>query len=468
MVYLIYKLEDMPMRILIKNASLVLEDRVERGDLLTDGRQIVQVGGIIDAPADKVIDAAGCYVFPGFIDTHTHFDLEVGATVTADDFVSGTKAALAGGTTTVLDFATQERGMTLMEALHKWEKKAQNSSCNYGFHMAMSEWNEERIAELPLMIEYGVTSFKMYMVYDNMRLSDGVMYEAIKHLAREDCVIGIHCENDDIIKARVRELKAAGKTASRYHAVSRPNVVEADGVGRLMDAAYLADGPAWVVHLSTKEGLAIARRARERGQEVYLESCPQYLVLEEGMYDAPDGAKFVMSPPLRSRADQEALLKAMGTGEIDWIGTDHCSFTMEQKAAGKDDFSKTPNGGAGVQNRAQIIYTRAVQGGYIDLVQMGQLLSTRAAKLFGMYPRKGTLQTGSDADIVIFDPNAHHTIHAATNLHNCDNSPFEGYEAAGRTRDVILNGTLVVENGRLVAEGKGEYVHRDRCRRYRK
>ena len=456
------------MRILIKNASLVLEDRVERGDLLTDGRKIVQVGGTIDVPCDRVIDAAGCYVFPGFIDTHTHFDLEVGSTVTADDFVTGTKAALVGGTTTVLDFATQERGMTLMEAFRKWENKAKNSSCNYGFHMAMSEWNEARIAELPLMIENGVTSFKMYMVYDNMRLSDGVMYEAIKHLAREDCIIGTHCENDDILKARVKELKAEGKISPRYHAVSRPNLVEADGVGRLMDAACLAGGPAWVVHLSTKEGLAIARRARERGQEVYLETCPQYLVLEESMYDAPDGAKFVMSPPLRSVEDQEALLNALSSGDIDWIGTDHCSFTMAQKAAGKDDFSQTPNGGAGVQNRAEIVYTRAVKGGYIDVVRMGQLLSTRAAKLFGMYPRKGTLQAGSDADIVIFDPDNAHTIHAATNLHNCDNSPYEGYEAAGKTRDVILNGELVVENGALLVSGKGEYVHRDRCGRYRK
>ena len=456
------------MRILIKNAFLVLEDRVEQGDLLTDGRTIAQVGGVIDGPCDKVIDAKGCYVFPGFIDTHTHFDLEVGSTVTADDFVTGTKAAVVGGTTTVLDFATQERGMTLMEAFHKWENKATNSSCNYGVHMAMSEWNDARIAEIPLMIENGVTSFKMYMVYDNMRLSDGVMYEAIKHLAKEDCIIGIHCENDDILKARVKELKAAGKTGSRYHAVSRPNIVESDGVGRLMDAADLACGPAWVVHLSTKEGLAIARRTRERGQEVYLESCPQYLVLEESMYDAPDGAKFVMSPPLRSKEDQEALLIAMATGEIDWIGTDHCSFTMTQKAAGKDDFSKTPNGGAGVQNRAEIVYTRAVKGGYIDMVTMGQLLTTHAAKLFGMYPRKGTLQPGSDADIVVFDPDAPHAIHAATNLHNCDNSPYEGYEAAGKARDVILNGQLVVANGQLIASGKGEYVHRDRCGRYRK
>ena len=212
------------MRILIKNAFLVLEDRVELGDLLTDGRTIAQVGGVIDGPCDKVIDAKGCYVFPGFIDTHTHFDLEVGSTVTADNFVTGTKAAVVGGTTTVLDFATQERGMTLMEAFHKWENKAKNSSCNYGFHMAMSEWNDARIAEIPLMIENGVTSFKMYMVYDNMRLSDGVMYEAIKYLAKEDCIIGIHCENDDILKARVKELKAAGKDDFSKTQVGRAHV----------------------------------------------------------------------------------------------------------------------------------------------------------------------------------------------------------------------------------------------------
>ncbi|MBQ7277990.1 MAG: dihydropyrimidinase [Clostridia bacterium] len=456
------------MSILIKNAFLVFEDRVEKGDLLTKDNQIAQVGGCIEAPADRIIEAEGCYVFPGFIDTHTHFDLEVGNTVTADNFPSGTKAALAGGTTTILDFATQERGMTLMDAFHKWQKKAQGSSCNYGFHMAVSEWNQERIAEIPLMIENGITSFKMYMVYDNMRLSDGVIYQAIQYLQDEDCIIGVHCENDDILQARVRELKAQGKTSPRYHAISRPNLIEADGVGRLMDAANLAKGPAWVVHLSTKEGLDIARRARERGQEVYLESCPQYLVLEESNYDEPDAAKYVMSPPLRSKADQEALLRAMAAGEIDWIGTDHCSFTMAQKAAGERDFSKTPNGGAGVQNRAELVYTRGVKGGYFDMVAMGQLMSTRAAKLFGMYPQKGTLQVGSDADLVIFDPHCPHEIHAATNLHNCDNSPYEGFLAEGKTRDVILNGELAVENGAVAITGKGQYICRRRCGRYRK
>lgn len=456
------------MRILIRNAFLVLEDRVEKGDLLTDAGKIVKVGGVINESADVCLDGSGCYAFPGFIDTHTHFDLEVGQTVTADSFPTGTKAALVGGTTTILDFATQERGMTMMDAYEKWQNKAKGSSCNFGFHMAISQWNEERMKEIPLMIEKGITSFKMYMVYDNMRLSDGKIYEAIKHLAKEDCLIGVHCENDDMLRSRIAELKAEGKTAPRYHAVSRPNLIEADGVGRLMDAAALAQGPAWVVHLSTKEGLAIARRARERGQEVYLETCPQYLVLEESNYDEPDGAKYVMSPPLRRKADQQALLKAMTNGEIDWIGTDHCSFTMAQKAAGKDDFSQTPNGGAGVQNRAEIVYTRGVVQGYIDMVAMGQLLSTRAAKMFGMYPRKGTLRPGSDADVVLFDPDAPHVIHASDNLHACDNSPYEGYVAAGMARNVILNGELAVKEGRILLEGNGQYVWRNRCGRYRK
>lgn len=456
------------MRTLLKSGKLVLEDEIFTGDLMIEDDHIQKIAANISEPADTVIDAVNCFIFPGFIDTHTHFDLDLATTSTADTFITGTKAALVGGTTTVLDFATQDRGMTMMDAFEKWTQKAAGSSCNYGFHMAVSEWNDDRIAEIDKMIQLGITSFKMYMVYDNMKVNDGEIYSAVKYLAAKDCIIGVHCENDDIIKIRVKELKSQGKTAPVYHADSRPNLVEADGVSRLMDICGLANAPAWVVHLSTAEGLAEARKARARGQEVYLESCPQYLVLERDDYLKAGGAKFVMSPPLRSVNDQEALLNAMKSHEIDWIGTDHCSFTMEQKAVGKDDFSKIPNGGAGVQNRAEIIFERAVKGGYITVLDMAKLLSENAAKLFGMYPRKGVLREGADADIVIFDPNHTHSISAASNLHNCDNSPYEGMQVSGIARDVFISGIHAVENGKLIKEGLGQYVKRNSCGRYRK
>lgn len=456
------------MRILIKNGRLVLENTVFQGDLLIEDGIIKSISEKIEIPVDENIDASGCYVFPGFIDTHTHFDLDLATTSTADTFYTGTKAAIVGGTTTVLDFATQDKGMTMTDAYNKWQDKARNSSCHFGFHMAVSEWNEDRINEIDRMIDLGITSFKMYMVYDTMKVNDGQIYDAVKRLQKKDCIIGVHCENDDIIKTRVRELLADGKTAPRYHEESRPNLVEADGVSRLMDICALAGAPAWVVHLSTEEGLQEAEKARARGQEVYLESCPQYISLDKDCYLQADAAKFVMSPPLRSPRDQEALLNAMRDGKIDWIGTDHCSFTMEQKSAGKDDFSKIPNGGAGVQNRAEIIYEKAVKGGYITINEMGKLLSENAAKLFGMFPRKGVLREGSDADIVIFDPEHLHTISAATNLHNCDNSPYEGLEVSGATRDVFLSGVQVVRDGVLIKEGLGKYIKRDTCDRYRK
>ena len=453
------------MRVLIQNGTVVSDGKKFEADVLVSGDQIVKVGPGLKEEADRVIDASGCYIMPGFIDTHTHFDLDLGVTVTADDFRTGTKAAVVGGTTTVLDFATQDRGMTMQDALDLWHRKAEGSSSNYGFHMAFSEWNADREAEIQSMIRQGVTSFKMYMVYDNMRLDDGEMYSALKATAEQDCLIGVHCENYYLLQRKIAECKAAGLLSPAGHPVSRPNIVEGEAVGRLMRIAEIAGAPAWVVHLSTAEGLEEALRARDRGQEVYLETCPQYLVLDDSCYDQPDGAKFVMSPPLRKKADQEAILNAMGKNEIDFTGTDHCSFTMEQKALGKDDFTKIPNGGAGVQNRAQLIHTAAVRTGKITIEQMADLLSTNAAKVFGMYPKKGRIAEGSDADLVIFDPEQEETISYKTNLHNCDNSPYEGIRTTGRTRDVLLNGEVVVENGKLVKPGTGRYVFREKSLR---
>lgn len=453
------------MRILIRNGLVVGDGGAVSADVLTEDGTILRVAPQIGEAHDACIDAAGCYVMPGFIDTHTHFDLDLGTTVTADNFVTGTRAAVLGGTTTVLDFATQDRGMTMQDALDLWHKKAQGSSCNYGFHMAVSEWNDARIGEIPSMIRQGVTSFKMYMVYDAMRVDDGAIYDALRRTAAEDCIIGVHCENYDLLRQRILECRAAGLSGPTAHPLSRPNIVEAEAVARLMRIAELAEAPAWVVHLSTKEGLEEARRARLRGQEVYLETCPQYLVLDDSAYAAEDGARFVLSPPLRKPADAEAILTAMAQDEIDVIGTDHCSFTMAQKALGEDDFTKIPNGGAGVQNRAALIHTCAVQTGRMTVAQMAEQLSGNAARIFGMYPKKGCIAEGSDADIVIFDPKAERTISWRTNAHNCDNSPYEGMRTVGAARDVIVNGVLAVQNGTLVQEGAGRYVFRGRSQR---
>ena len=453
------------MRILIRNGLVVGDGGAVSADVLTEDGTILRVAPQIGEAHDVCIDAAGCYVMPGFIDTHTHFDLDLGTTVTADNFVTGTRAAVLGGTTTVLDFATQDRGMTMQDALDLWHKKAQGSSCNYGFHMAVSEWNDARIGEIPSMIRQGVTSFKMYMVYDAMRVDDGAIYDALRRTAAEDCIIGVHCENYDLLRQRILECRAAGLSGPTAHPLSRPNIVEAEAVARLMRIAELAEAPAWVVHLSTREGLEEARRARLRGQEVYLETCPQYLVLDDSAYAAEDGARFVLSPPLRKPSDAEAILTAMAQDEIDVIGTDHCSFTMAQKALGEDDFTKIPNGGAGVQNRAALIHTCAVQTGRMTVAQMAEQLSGNAARIFGMYPKKGCIAEGSDADIVIFDPKAERTISWRTNAHNCDNSPYEGMRTVGAARDVIVNGVLAVQNGTLVQEGAGRYVFRGRSQR---
>lgn len=456
------------MRILIKNGTIVRSTGRRRADLLVRDGKIAKIAAHIDAKADRVIDASGCYVFAGFIDTHTHFDLDLGVTVTADDFETGTRAAVVGGTTTVLDFATQDHGMTMHDALELWHKKAEKSSCNYGFHMAVSEWNDARKAEVDDMFRAGVSSFKMYMVYDAMKVNDGQIYDAQKFIGARGGVIGVHCENYDVLQARIAEEKAKGHLDPTAHPVTRPQAVEAEGVARLMRIAELSRNPAWVVHLSTADGLEEVRAARKRGVEVYAETCPQYFTLDVKRYADPDGAKFVMSPPLREAKDRAAILDGMKKKDIDFIGTDHCSFTMRQKALGKDDFSKIPNGGAGVQNRAELVYTYAVETGAITLEQMALLMSERAARLFGMFPQKGVLRVGSDADIVIFDPNDRHTISWKTNLHACDNSPYEGMEVSGRTRDVILNGEPVVENGALVLPNRGRFVFRKPSERYRK
>lgn len=447
------------MDFLIQNGIVVNAEGSARTDVLVQNGRIAAMGeGLACANAVR-INAEGCFLLPGFIDTHTHFDLDTGSARTADDFVTGGHAAVLGGTTTVLDFATQDRGGTLVQAFDTWQEKARGCSCNYGFHMAIAEWNDKTAAELPEMTRRGVISYKLYMVYDALRVDDGAIYAALKAAKNEGALIGVHCENWDVLNRRIQEVKARGLTGPAGHPLSRPAPVEAEAVARLMRIAELAESAVYVVHLSTAEGLAEARRARARGQEVYLETCPQYLLLTEACYAAEDAAKFVMSPPLRKASDCEALWEALAAGEIDCIGTDHCSFTMAQKLQYGNDFQRIPNGGAGVQHRGQLLYTYGVCKGRITPEQMVQLLSAGPARLFGLTDR-GTIAPGMAADLVVWNPAYEGRITDTNTAHNTDNSPFAGLSVRGCARDVLLNGERIVENGVLVLPGRGKYVAR--------
>ena len=459
------------MKYLIQGGMVVTPRGSSHQDILVENGKIAAVGKGMDCPDAEIVDASDCLLFPGFIDSHTHFDLKNALAHSPDDFRAGTKAALLGGTTVVLDFATQERGETLMQALENWHRMADGkSSCDYGFHMSFSEWNPSLKEEIRVMEQEGVTSFKLYMAYDNLRVNDGEMYEILQEVGKIGGIVGTHCENGDLVNALVKEQKAKGNFAPWAHPLSRPDVVEAEAVSRYLRVAGLAGVPVNIVHLSTAKALEEVRRARAAGQDVYVETCPQYLLLDDSHYNAPfeEACKFVLSPPLRKLEDCTALWEGLARGEVDTVGTDHCSFTLAQKANGKDDFSKIPNGVPGVQHRAQLLYTYGVGAGHITKEQMTAVLSENIARQFGLFPQKGILAEGSDADIVIWDPLAEGVISAKTQAHNVDNTPFEGFRTKGAARDVFLRGEWVVKDGIVVKEGRGTYLKRHQSEYFRK
>ncbi len=445
----------------IKNGKIVTSANVTRADIYIENGKITQIGG--EAPFDAEYDAGGCLIFAGFIDSHTHLGMDAGSTWTIDDWSSGTRAALAGGTTTVLDFATQDRGSTLSRALEVWHSRADgNAFCDYGFHMAVTDWNERTRAEIEQMPAKGVTSFKAYMAYDNLRLSDDELRELLA-ATRDIGYVGVHCELGDEVNRRVRELLNAGKTGPGYHPLSRPNEVEAAAVRRLMELAVQANAPAWVVHLSTREGLEEIRKARGNGLDVLAETCPQYLTLANEVYitEGFEAAKYVCSPPIRSLEDQEALWSAVSGGEVDIISTDHCSFNYAgQKELGLGNFSKIPNGLPGIEHRPALIWDSGVNSGRITPCGMARILSENPAKAFGMWPRKGSLSVGADADLVIWDPEKQWTLSAAAQLMRADYSPWEGRRLKGQARAVFLRGRLSAENGGVTAPAGGMYVMR--------
>ena len=452
------------MSIIIKGGTIVTPRKSYISDIKIEDEIITEIGENLEDPKAQIIDATGHLVFPGFIDSHTHFDLDTGYTRTADNFKTGTAAAIVGGTTTILDFATQNKGETLSEALNNWHKLAEDvSSCDYGFHMAITEWNEDIKNELAIMKEQGITSYKAYMAYDSLRLNDGAIYDILKSLKKYNSILGVHCENGDLVNTMIKDQLNSGNTTPAAHPLSRPNRVEAEAISRYIDIANLADAPINIVHLSTKEGLEEALKGRERGQKVFIETCPQYLLLDDSMYSLEDfeSAKYVLSPPLRKPEDLESLWQGLAQGHIDIMGTDHCSFNFKgQKDHGIKDFSKIPNGIPGVEHRPVLMYTYGVSKGRITKEQMCVLLSENVAKLFGMYPRKGTLQVGSDADIVIWDVKAKGTISKDNQKQNVDYTPFEGFETIGRAKQVFLRGKHIVEEGNIIEENCGKYIKR--------
>ena len=449
------------MKYLLKNGTVVTGEKSEQLDILVEGEKIVQLGKNLPSKDAQEIDVSGKLLFPGFIDGHTHFDLEVAGTVTADDFETGTKAAILGGTTFVIDYASQDKGgHTLKEGLDKWHKKADDKcSCDYSFHMSVVEWNEETEREIQDMINEGITSFKLYMTYPAMIVDDGDLYKIIKKLNEYGCFAGVHCENAGAIDALIAEAKKEGRLGPENHPLVRPDIMEAEAVHRLLVIADAADAPVMVVHLTNRKAFEEVMRARMNGQKVYAETCPQYLLLDDSVYSKPDfeGAKYVCAPPIRKKADQDCLWKALANDQIQTVATDQCSFTMEQKALGKDDFTKIPGGLPGVQTRGTLLYTYGVRTGRIT---QERLLSENAAKLYGVYPNKGVIREGSDADIVVFDPEKENVISAKTHLYHTDNNPYEGFKLHGDIDSVYLRGAHVVQDGKVILEKIGKYIKR--------
>ena len=449
------------MKYLLKNGTVVTGEKSEQLDILVEGEKIVQVGKNLPSKDAQEIDVSGKLLFPGFIDGHTHFDLEVAGTVTADDFETGTKAAILGGTTFVIDYASQDKGgHTLKEGLDKWHKKADDKcSCDYSFHMSIVEWNEKTEQEIQDMIDHGITSFKLYMTYPAMIVNDCDMYKILKKLGKCGCFAGVHCENAGVIDALIAEAKKEGRLGPENHPLVRPDTMEAEAVHRLLVIAKEADAPVMVVHLTNKKAFEEVMRARANGQEVYAETCPQYLEFTCDVYKREDGRNFVCSPPMKGQESQDALWKAIKNGMIDTVATDHCPFQSYEKDWGKDDFTKIPNGCPGVENLYPYMLD-AANSGKITFERAVELCSTNVAKIFGC-DNKGSISVGKDADIVIYDKDKDFTI-SVDNMHSdLDHTIWEGKQLHGYPIRTYLRGNVVYDNGDFVGTpGLGEYVKR--------
>ena len=455
------------MKTLIRGGTVVTATDRYRGDVLIEDEKIAAIGTSFDgAGADRKIDAAGKFVIPGGIDVHTHLDMPFGGTTSADDFESGTVAAAHGGTTSVVDFAIQYRGQTLRHALDTWMKKADGKAAiDYGFHMIVTDLNDAVEREMDELVREGVTSFKLFMAYPGVfMLDDASIFRALLRTRENGGTICMHAENGGVIDVLVKRALAEGKTAPKYHALTRPARAEAEATHRAIALSEMAGVPIYIVHLSAAEALEMVTEARDRGLPAYAETCPQYLFLSYDNYEEPgfDGAKYVMSPPLRPKETQDRLWRGLAGNDLQAISTDHCPFCMkEQKELGRDDFSKIPNGAPGIETRMSLVHDGGVRTGKISWNRFVELTSTSPAKIFGLFPRKGTIAPGSDADVVVFDPNRKQTFSAKTLHMKVDYNPYEGREVTGVSETVLSRGKLVVENGNFVGRaGAGSFLKR--------
>jgi dihydropyrimidinase len=454
--------------VLIQNGTIVNADSTVRADLLISGAVIKEIRrGIPTSSADTIVDANGLLLLPGGIDAHTHLDMPFGGTNSADDFLTGTRAAAIGGTTTIVDFAIQARGTRMRTALDTWWKKAEGKACiDYGLHMIVTDLPDAGLEDMDDLVREGVASFKLFMAYPNvLMVDDATIFKALRQTAKNGALICMHAENGSVIDVIVQQALAEGKTAPIYHSLTRPTRAEAEAVHRAIAMAEMAGVPVYIVHLSSEDALNQVREARDRGLPAFAETCPQYLLLSlEDVADKGwEGAKYVFTPPLRERRNQPKLWEGLRKDNLQVVSTDHCPFCFEdQKALGKDDFTKIPNGGPGIENRLQLLHHHGVGLGNLTLNRFVELVSTAPARIFGMYPKKGVLAVGSDADIVLWDPIAELTISAATHHMRVDYSMFEGFKVRGNARDVYSRGELVVSKGNFIGKpGRGNYLRRE-------
>ncbi len=453
------------MTTVIKHGTIVTADLTYKADVKIDGGRIVEIGP--DLSGDTVLDATGCYVMPGGIDPHVHLEMPFMGTYSADDFESGTRAALAGGTTMVVDFCLPDPGQSLLDALKRWDNKATRANCDYSFHMAVTWWGEQVFDEMKTVVqEKGINTFKHFMAYKGaLMVNDDEMFASFSRCAELGALPLVHAENGDVVAAMQQKLMDAGNNGPEAHAYSRPASVEGEATNRAIIIADMAGAPLYVVHTSCEQAHEAIRRARQNGMRVYGEPLIQHLTLDESEYfdkDWDHSARRVMSPPFRSKTHQDSLWAGLASGSLQVVATDHCAFTTDQKRTGVGDFRKIPNGTGGLEDRMPMLWTHGVATGRITMNEFVAVTSTNIAKILNVYPRKGAILVGADADIVVWDPNKEKTIAASTQQSAIDYNVFEGKQVKGLPRYTLTRGKVAIEDGAVkTEEGHGQFVSRE-------